>query len=104
MGRSGVFWICSRISAFLRSSAMNRVPLFAIFLLVCTAWLPAQTVERQSPNTLVLKASCPVSMHALQGSGGGLVAVRGEKQVSGPSQRIHLVLANDKERRITRAT
>jgi hypothetical protein len=83
---------------------MNRAALFAVFLPVCTAWLQAQTIEKQSPNAFVLQATCPVSMHALQGSGGGLVTVHGEKQVSGPSQRIYLVLANDREQRITRAT
>ncbi len=37
-------------------------------------------------------SGCPVAMHALQGSGGGLLAARNGKPVDGPSQRIRLVL------------
>jgi hypothetical protein len=44
---------------------------------------------------MVLPApTCPVSMHALQGRGSGLVAVRDEKPIEGPSQRVHLILSN----------
>ena len=51
-----------------------------------------------SSQTFTLSAapasSCPVTLHALQGTGGGLVAVRNAKPISGPSQKIHLVLSN----------
>jgi hypothetical protein len=39
-------------------------------------------------------SACPVSLHALQGSESGLVAVRDAKPSPGPSQRIHLILSD----------
>jgi hypothetical protein len=61
------------------------------------------TLETLSPGkpsrsqTIVVHPTapmCPVQMHALQGPGSSLLAVSGnEAQVSGPTQRIHLVLS-----------
>jgi hypothetical protein len=46
-------------------------------------------------------SSCPVSLRALQGTGGGLVAVHNAKPMSGPSQHIHLVLSDTKSAVLT---
>jgi hypothetical protein len=47
---------------------------------------------------------CPVLMHAKQGSGGGLVSVRGkEPPTTGPVQRIHLVVDHGKKVKVTSA-
>jgi hypothetical protein len=54
-------------------------------------------VEPSSQNFRVAidaPSSCPVSLHALQGAGTGLVAVRDAKPAPGSSQRIHLVLSD----------
>jgi hypothetical protein len=50
-----------------------------------------------------MQALCPVGMHAKQGSGGGLAAVRNARPGDGPSQRIHLVLARRHSQQITGA-
>ena len=82
--------------------------------LFAVTWLAAQNSATASTGqegtqattnfVLYLPAStCPVSMHALQGSGTGLVAVRGEQRVSGSSQRIHLVLTSSKSANIAGA-
>jgi hypothetical protein len=47
--------------------------------------------------------TCPVSMHALQGSGTGLVAVHDDQRAKGFSQRIHLILSNPESTKIARA-
>jgi hypothetical protein len=47
--------------------------------------------------------TCPVSMHALQGSGTGLVAVHDDRRAKGFSQRIHLILSNPKSAKIAGA-
>lgn len=39
-------------------------------------------------------STCPVSLHALQGSGTGLLAVSKAESTSGPAQHIHLILSN----------
>jgi hypothetical protein len=86
---------------------MMRAAVFGFLLLLSgAAPLVAQTNEQPPPKDFVFftaGANCPVSMRALQGSGGGLVAVRGAKPINGPAQRIHLILAG-KSQRITRAT
>jgi hypothetical protein len=55
--------------------------------------------------TIVLPAvtSCPVSMHALQGSGSSLVAVRGTQRVTGFAQRIHLIVSDPKSTQVAAA-
>jgi hypothetical protein len=58
------------------------------------------TQPTNSAFTAVPVAACPVNMHALQGSGTGLVAVRNAKRQSGFSQSIHLVLANPRSKQI----
>lgn len=50
-----------------------------------------------------LAQSCPVSLHALQGSGSGLLAVRDAKPTPGPSQHIHLVLADTRAAHVVSA-
>lgn len=69
---------------------------------------PLGSAQQQS-STLVIHmtnlpgATCPVSMRALQGSGGGLVAVRGAQPQEGPAQRIHLILDNPKAGKVVSA-
>jgi hypothetical protein len=93
---------------------MKRTVLVGSTLLLPVAILAAQTsttpatslenTQRASNFVIYLPAStCPVSMHALQGSGTGLVAVRGEQPVAVFSQRIHLILTNPKSSKITGA-
>jgi hypothetical protein len=43
---------------------------------------------------VVPAATCPVSLHALQGSGGGLLKARDAEPAPQPSQSIHLVLSD----------
>jgi hypothetical protein len=58
-------------------------------------------------TTIVITSSmlpCPVAMQAKQGSGGGLIAVRGkEPMLPGPSQHIHLVVTDLKKAKVTGA-
>jgi hypothetical protein len=93
---------------------MKRAAELGLTLFLAMTPLAAQSTATPSPtqeNTqtsanfvLYLPApTCPVSMHALQGSGTGLVAVRGEEHVSGFSQRIHLILTNPKSAKIAGA-
>jgi hypothetical protein len=74
-------------------------------ILLVSSLLAAQTAPqaatpsatRLAPATLPAAApasSCPVSLHALQGTGSGLLAVRNADPVPGPLQHIHLVLGN----------
>lgn len=64
-----------------------------------------QLSGQASTTNFVLQAqsSCPVSLRALQGSGTGLLAVRGQKEINGIVQRIHLVLANGKSLQVESA-
>lgn len=105
---------------FVRNGApMTRTTCSVLFLLLAAVTMAAQcpspmqggfangqatiTLETLSPGKssrsqmIVVQPAapvCPVQMHALQGSGSSLLAVRGnEAQVSGPTQRIHLVLS-----------
>jgi hypothetical protein len=93
---------------------MKRTALIGSTLLLAVAMLAAQTStsparnqensQRASNFVIYLPApTCPVSMHALQGSGTGLVAVRGEQHVAVFSQRIHLILTNPKSSKIAGA-
>jgi len=93
---------------------MKRAAVLAIFFAVAISTLPAQDKAVPSPtrenapaatNFVVVlpMAACPVNMHALQGSGTGLVAVRGEAKVTGFVQRIHLVLSNTGSKQIVGA-
>jgi hypothetical protein len=69
------------------------------------------TVETMTPGStstsivvIRMQPSCPVGMHAKQGSGGGLVAVRNGRPSDGPSLQIHLVLARRHSQQITGAS
>jgi hypothetical protein len=93
---------------------MKRAAVVAIFFASALTTLPAQDKAVSSPRgedaagttnfvVVVPLASCPVGMHALQGSGTGMVAVRGEKQTKGIVQRIHLVLSTAGSKQIVGA-
>jgi hypothetical protein len=82
--------------------------LFAVATSVAqsSATPPADRENAQTATNFVLNLpapTCPVSMHALQGTGTGLVAVRGGQPVAGFSQRIHLILTNPKSAKIAAA-
>jgi hypothetical protein len=64
-----------------------------------------ENLQQQSSTTLVVEipAACSVNMRALQGSGTGLLAVRGQQTTNGMAQRIHLVLANGKSAQVMSA-
>jgi len=93
---------------------MKRAAVLAIFLAVAISTLPAQDKAVPSQNgenagattnfvVVLPRDACPVNMHALQGSGTGLIAVRGEKQTNGSVQRIHLVLSTAESKQIVGA-
>ncbi len=42
------------------------------------------------------RVACPVTLRALQGTGYGLVHVRGEEPANAPGQRVHLIVINGK--------
>jgi hypothetical protein len=91
-----------------RATVLGFAFLFAVTSLAAQNSAPAsagQTHAQAATNFgLYLPApTCPVTMHALQGSGTGLVPVRGEPRVSGASQRLHLVLTSSKSAKIAGA-
>ncbi|MGA7108307.1 MAG: hypothetical protein WBV28_11735 [Terracidiphilus sp.] len=84
---------------------MKRAAVLAIFFAVAIPTLSAQDKAAPRPArenvpattnfvVAVPTSACPVNMHALQGIGRGMVAVRGPEKVTGFAQRIHLVLSN----------
>jgi hypothetical protein len=80
---------------------MKRAAFVGLCLSLAATMASAQEAARSTAQqsskdfVMVLPAStCPVSMHALQGRGSGLVAVRDEKPIEDPSQRVHLILSN----------
>jgi hypothetical protein len=48
-------------------------------------------------------ATCPVGLRALQGTGHGLVRVRGAQPDDVPGQRVHLIIANGAKRKVQSA-
>lgn len=79
--------------------------IFAVATLAAqtTATPPASRENAQTATNFVLylpAPTCPVSMHALQGAGTGLVAVHGDQRMAGFSQRIHLILTKPKSTKI----
>ncbi len=91
-----------------RATVLGLTFLFAVTSLAAqnSATASSGRTDSQATTNFVLyqpAPTCPVSMHALQGSGTGLVAVRDEQRVSGSSQRIHLVLTSSKSAKIAGA-
>jgi hypothetical protein len=90
---------------------MKRAAVVGFTLLFAVATLAAQSgvtppAGQETATNLVLSlpaSTCPVSMHALQGTGTGLVAVHGDQPAAGFSQRIHLILTNPKPGKIAAA-
>jgi hypothetical protein len=83
----------------MRSAQVGSALLLAVAMLAAqTGTTPATRQEdsqRATSFIISLPApTCPVNMRALQGSGTGLVAVRGEQKAAVSSQRIHLILTN----------
>ena len=83
---------------------MKRVLLIGSTLLFTTTVVVAQSsapsaAPAQPSSNIVLAiappgAGCPVSMHALQGSGSGLLRTRNQPPVNGFAQSIHLILGS----------
>lgn len=83
---------------------MKSIFLSGSILLVSSLLTAQTTPQAASPSTTRLApaafpaaapaSSCPVSLHALQGTGSGLLAVRNADPLPGPSQHIHLVLGD----------
>jgi hypothetical protein len=85
---------------------MRRVLVATLLMGLSAVAISAQSNEQKSTNDFVFVLpgpTCPVRMHALQGSGTGLVAVRDAKPSDGPSQRIHLMLSNENAAKVTGA-
>lgn len=80
---------------------MLRFPMLGFVALVGSAALAAQSPTAQDglSNTFILQApagqSCPIAMHAQQGSGTGLILAR-KAQPSTVAARIHLILDDTK--------
>ncbi len=78
-------------------------------LLLAAIALPAQILtrpaltEKKDSAVLLPEPTCPVSMHALQGTGRGMLAVRDRKPTEGPAQHIHLILTSATAARILAA-
>jgi len=76
---------------------MSRASLAVSILLSSSLLLVAQSTTQTAPPGPTPTedpslSSCPVSLHALQGSGNGLLAVRNAQPTSVPLQHIHLIL------------
>ncbi len=92
---------------------MKRVVVLGFGFCLATTMLCAQetaspsvrpnNIQQSSKDFVIAAPACPVSMHALQGHGSGLVAVRDAKPFEGPSQRIHLILSNPKSAMVASA-
>ncbi|HTB96261.1 MAG TPA: hypothetical protein VK716_04585 [Terracidiphilus sp.] len=65
---------------------------------------PISTGSTLTVITLPTVTECPVVMQAKQGSGGGLIAVRGKDSApQGPSQHVHLIVTDGKTAKVTEA-
>jgi hypothetical protein len=72
---------------------------------VLVAQSPAPSAQQSAIAVTVAPSgeSCPVSMHALQGRGSGLIAVKNQAPPNGISQRIHLILGDRRTAKIVSA-
>jgi hypothetical protein len=82
-----------------RAFSVGFAFIFAVTTLAAqsSATPPASHENTQTATNFVLNSptpTCPVSMHALQGTGTGLLAVHGDQRAAGFAQRIHLILTN----------
>lgn len=76
---------------------MKAFPLPTIFFVLITlACIAPSDAAAQATKDTRSAENCPVSLHAVQGSGSGLVAVRDAQPAQGPSQRIRLVVNDAK--------
>lgn len=91
---------------------MKLALLTASTLLATTALLGqslAQSASQTQPSSKMTfampapGAGCPVSMHALHGSGYGLIAVKNQPPVKGFSAQIHLILGNGQTAKVVSA-
>lgn len=77
---------------------MKRAYTGGLILLISSVLAAQTTAAAKSASAnhaaTTSASSCPVSLHALQGTGSGLMAVRNAEPTPGPLQRIHLVLGN----------
>lgn len=89
---------------------MKYAPAAGLTLLLAAIALPAQNptkpatrAERENFVLVLPGSTCPVGMHALQGSGSGMLAVRNGKPTEEPAQHIHLILTSATAARIVAA-
>lgn len=107
---------------------MKRVFLLGLGAMLCASFLSAQYAKPAQQNgaatagmmtvithpdgtwttttaTVPVEILCPVSMDAKQGTGGGLIKVRGkdDPKPPEPAQRIHLVVSDAKSAKVTGA-
>jgi hypothetical protein len=68
-----------------------------------TVQLPDGQSSATASVVLLPAPTCPVRMHALQGSGSGLVQVRNAPPDTRPTQRIHLILATEQTPKVAAA-
>src|SRR5580698_812749 len=93
--------LISSLPNTLKEIPMNRIATLSFVLLLGSAALAAEG-KTAAPEAYVIPVptglDCPVSMHALQGSGGGILTTRqtlrnGQSPTPAPiTQRIHLIL------------
>lgn len=87
---------------------MHRATVLALCFGFAALTVVAQTnpAPSQQGTNFVMNlpvAGCPIRMHALQGSGTGLVATRNAPPPTGFSQSVHLILANPQSKQIVHA-
>ncbi len=92
------------LGASLLTAQSNLTPPSGRSFGTATTETMTQGGTRTSTVVIRMQPSCPVGMHAKQGSGGGLVAARNGRPSDGPSQQIHLVLARRHSQQITGAS
>lgn len=71
--------------------------------LMALSFVTPRPALAQAIEAAPVSENCPVSLHALQGLGSGLLAVREGKPTQGPGQHIHLVVSDAKASRVTGA-
>jgi len=84
---------------------MERAAMVLFAILLSSITLAAQSPDQQQPQAVIVRipvenTACPVSLHARQGVGGDLLAVKNSRP-KGATQLLHLILTSEDSRQIT---